>query len=142
MKSRFISEDIKYIGADDPELDIFEGQYELEAGMCYNSYIIKDEKIVVMDTIDSRKSDEWMNKRYIGIDVVALQSSTARKASNNHNFYHLDAYDYTHKFEEEFERLFPKGYIGYADVGHEKLNLTRDHDIKYVDYTYGIVIYD
>jgi len=61
MKSRFISEDIKYIGADDPELDIFEGQYKLEAGMCYNSYIIKDEKIVVMDTIDSRKSDEWMN---------------------------------------------------------------------------------
>ena len=61
MKSRFISDSIKYIGADDPELDIFEGQYELEDGMCYNSYIIKDDKIVVMDTIDARKSDEWMN---------------------------------------------------------------------------------
>ena len=60
MESTKISEKIKYIGANDKELKIFENQYDLPNGMAYNSYIIKDEKIVVMDTIDRRKTDEWL----------------------------------------------------------------------------------
>ncbi len=56
---REISNAIKYIGADDTDLDLFESQYAVPDGMCYNSYVILDDKIVVMDTIDKRKSDEW-----------------------------------------------------------------------------------
>ena len=55
-----ISEDIKYIGVDDHDIDLFEGQYVVPNGISYNSYIIKDEKIAVMDTVDRRKSEEWL----------------------------------------------------------------------------------
>ena len=62
LNDTYISEDIKYIGVDDKDIDIFEGQYIVPNGISYNSYLIKDEKIVVMDTVDKRKSDEWMEK--------------------------------------------------------------------------------
>lgn len=55
-----ISEDIKYIGVNDKDIDLFEGQYIVPNGISYNSYLIKDEKIAVMDTVDKRKSEEWM----------------------------------------------------------------------------------
>ena len=58
---RDISENIKYIGADDPDLDLFESQYAVPDGMCYNSYVILDDKIAVMDTIDKRKTEEWFD---------------------------------------------------------------------------------
>lgn len=60
MKDITISKDILYIGADDKEIDLFESQYIVPNGISYNSYLIKDEKNVVMDTIDKRKTDEWM----------------------------------------------------------------------------------
>lgn len=47
-----ITEDIKYIGVNDREIDLFEGQYEVPNGMAYNSYVILDEKVAVMDTVD------------------------------------------------------------------------------------------
>ncbi len=54
-----ISKDIKYIGVDDLDLDLFESQYITPNGMAYNSYVILDEKVAVMDTVDSRKASEW-----------------------------------------------------------------------------------
>ena len=59
MKDIIISDAIKYIGADDKTLDLFESQYVVPNGVSYNSYVILDEKIAVMDTIDARKTDEW-----------------------------------------------------------------------------------
>jgi flavorubredoxin len=53
------SNDIKYIGCDDKTIDLFESQYVVPEGMSYNSYVILDEKIAVMDTADSRVSEEW-----------------------------------------------------------------------------------
>lgn len=53
------SDSVKYIGADDKELDLFESQYVIPNGVSYNSYIIVDDKIAVMDSIDERKTDEW-----------------------------------------------------------------------------------
>lgn len=53
---------IYYIGCDDLDIDLFENQYKVPEGMAYNSYVIEDEKIAVMDTIDARKSDEWQAK--------------------------------------------------------------------------------
>ena len=61
MKDTFISNDIIYIGADDKKIDLFENQYNVPNGISYNSYLIKDEKIAVMDTIDKRKTEEWIN---------------------------------------------------------------------------------
>lgn len=55
-----ITEDIIYIGADDKTIDLFEGQYVVPNGISYNSYLIKDERNVIMDTIDKRKSKEWL----------------------------------------------------------------------------------
>lgn len=59
--NKTISNGVYYIGADDTELDLFEGQYDLPAGISYNSYVIVDDKIAVLDTIDERKSEEWWN---------------------------------------------------------------------------------
>lgn len=56
-----ITKDIKYIGVDDLDLDLFESQYIVPNGISYNSYVILDEKIAVMDTVDRRKSEEWWN---------------------------------------------------------------------------------
>lgn len=53
---------VKYIGVDDTDLDLFESQYVLPEGMCYNSYLICDDKIAIMDTVDQRKTTEWLEK--------------------------------------------------------------------------------
>ncbi len=55
-----ITNDIIYVGVDDKDLDLFESQYIIPNGISYNAYVIMDEKIAVMDTVDSRKTDEWM----------------------------------------------------------------------------------
>lgn len=54
-----ISDAVKYIGVDDKTIDLFESQYIVPNGISYNSYVIMDEKIAVMDTVDKRKTDEW-----------------------------------------------------------------------------------
>ena len=61
MKDTTISENIIYIGADDKTLDLFESQYIVPNGVSYNSYLILDEKIAIMDTVDARATDEWFN---------------------------------------------------------------------------------
>ena len=61
MNSITISESIKYIGVDDTTLDLFESQYIVPNGVSYNSYLILDEKIAVMDTVDARKTKEWFD---------------------------------------------------------------------------------
>jgi flavorubredoxin len=55
-----ITKDIYYVGVNDHQIDLFEGQFEVELGMAYNSYLIMDEKIAVMDTIDVHFTDEWL----------------------------------------------------------------------------------
>lgn len=55
-----ISEDVKYVGVNDHKVDLFEGQYPVPDGMSYNSYVIMDEKIAVMDTVDKEFSSEWI----------------------------------------------------------------------------------
>ena len=55
-----ITKNIKYIGVDDRDIDLFESQYVVPNGVSYNSYLILDEKVVIMDTVDRRKCDEWL----------------------------------------------------------------------------------
>lgn len=68
MSNKYISEDIEYIGANDIDLDLFENQYVLKNGIAYNSYLIKDDKTVIMDTVDKRKTDEWLNNLEKALD--------------------------------------------------------------------------
>ena len=58
-KNMLLTENIHYIGVDDKDIDLFEGQYDVPEGVSYNSYLIEDEKIAIMDTVDVRKKDEW-----------------------------------------------------------------------------------
>ena len=60
MNNKEITKTIKYIGVDDKDIDLFESQYVVPNGISYNSYLIEDKKIVVMDTVDKRKSNEWL----------------------------------------------------------------------------------
>ncbi|MBO4768980.1 MAG: MBL fold metallo-hydrolase, partial [Bacteroidales bacterium] len=57
-----LSDSVRYIGCDDLDLDLFEGQYDLPEGMAYNSYLILDDKVAVMDAVDASKCDEWLCK--------------------------------------------------------------------------------
>lgn len=54
-----VTNDVYYVGVDDKDIDLFEGQYPVPNGMAYNSYIIMDEKIAIMDMVDKRKADDW-----------------------------------------------------------------------------------
>lgn len=60
MQTTTISDAVRYIGADDTTLDLFESQYEVPNGVSYNSYVILDDKVAVMDTVDARKTEEWL----------------------------------------------------------------------------------
>lgn len=91
MSDTYISDSIKYIGADDTTLDLFENQYIVPNGVSYNSYIIMDEKIAVMDTVDQRKTDEWfdnLNKALDGKtpDYLVVSHLESDHAANIQNF--------------------------------------------------------
>ena len=68
MQTTTISDAVRYIGADDTTIDLFESQYEVPNGVSYNSYVILDEKIAVMDTVDARETDEWLSNLKAALD--------------------------------------------------------------------------
>lgn len=86
-----ITNDILYVGVNDHEVDLFEGQYVVPNGMAYNSYVIKDEKIAVMDTVDARFSHEWLDnvaKALDGVkpDYLIVQHMEPDHSANIENF--------------------------------------------------------
>ena len=86
-----ITNDIKYVGVNDHEIDLFEGQYVVENGMAYNSYVIMDEKIAVMDTVDARFTHEWLDniENIIGFrqpDYLVIQHMEPDHSANIANF--------------------------------------------------------
>ncbi|MGN0595560.1 MAG: FprA family A-type flavoprotein [Hominimerdicola sp.] len=87
MKDTFISESVIYIGCDDKTLDLFESQYSVPNGVSYNSYVILDEKVCVMDTVDKRAGDEWIEnlKNALGgrtVDYLVVQHMEPDHAYN------------------------------------------------------------
>ena len=56
-----VTDSVVYIGVDDKTIDLFESQYVVPNGVSYNSYLIEDEKLAVMDTVDARKTAEWLD---------------------------------------------------------------------------------
>ncbi|MBO4709373.1 MAG: MBL fold metallo-hydrolase, partial [Kiritimatiellae bacterium] len=65
-----ITDDILYVGVNDHDIDLFEGQFEVPLGMAYNSYVVKGEKVAVMDTVDARFGDEWLKNVAAATDKV------------------------------------------------------------------------
>lgn len=87
----FVTDDIKYVGVNDHQVDLFEGQYPVPNGMAYNSYVIMDEKIAVMDTVDIHFTEEWLGNiasvlegRYP--DYLIVQHMEPDHAANIENF--------------------------------------------------------
>ena len=86
-----ITNDIKYVGVNDHEVDLFEGQYVVENGMAYNSYVIMDDKIAVMDTVDQHFKHEWLDnlQNVLGSrrpDYLIVQHMEPDHAANIANF--------------------------------------------------------
>ena len=89
-----ITNDIRYIGVNDHQVDLFEGQYVVPNGMSYNSYLILDEKIAVMDSVDQRFTHEWLDniQRELGgrkPDYLVVQHMEPDHSANVHNFLKL-----------------------------------------------------
>ena len=87
----FITNDIRYIGVNDHKVDLFEGQYNVPNGISYNSYVIMDEKIAVMDTVDANFTHEWLDNLQSTIgertpDYLIVQHMEPDHAANIHNF--------------------------------------------------------
>lgn len=90
MAFRKVTDSILYVGVNDHEVDLFEGQYVVPNGMAYNSYVILDDKIAVMDTVDIHFAQEWLNNIAEALDgkkptylVVQHKSRIILQASQN-----------------------------------------------------------
>ena len=86
-----ITNDILYVGVNDHDVDLFEGQYAVPNGMAYNSYVIMDEKIAVMDTVDARFTHEWLDNLEKALngakpDYLVVQHMEPDHAANIYNF--------------------------------------------------------
>ena len=82
-----VSDDIRYVGVNDHEIDLFEGQYVVPRGMAYNSYLVKDEKTLVFDTVDARFGDAWLSniRAEIGdapVDYLVVQHMEPDHSAN------------------------------------------------------------
>ena len=86
-----ITKDVKYVGVNDHAIDLFEGQYVVENGMAYNSYVIMDEKIAVMDTVDAHFTHEWLDNLAAALegrtpDYLIVQHMEPDHSANIMNF--------------------------------------------------------
>ena len=87
----YITDDIIYAGVNDHQVDSFEGQYPVPNGMCYNSYVIRDEKIAVMDTVDQNFTHEWLDNIQKALngrkpDYLIVQHMEPDHSANIENF--------------------------------------------------------
>lgn len=76
---------VKYVGVNDRDLDLFESQYPLPKGMAYNSYLILDEKVALMDTVDARKTDEWKDNLLETLDGKTLDYIVVQHLEPDHS---------------------------------------------------------
>lgn len=80
-----VTDNVTYIGVDDKTLDLFESQYEVPDGMAYNSYVVKDEKIAVMDSVDARKTYEWLDNLAKALDGAAPDYFVVQHVEPDHS---------------------------------------------------------
>ena len=137
-----ITASVKYIGADDLDIDLFESQYVVPEGISYNSYIIMDEKIAVMDTIDMRKAEEWKNNLRKALDgkkpdYLVVQHMEPDHAANI-GWFAQEYPDATIVASTKALQMLPQFFEGVAFDGRtqavkegDTLNLGR-HTLKFI----------
>ena len=123
----FITNDIKYVGVNDHEIDLFEGQFTVPNGMAYNSYVITDEKTAVMDTVDARFTAEWLGniESVLGgrkPDYLVVQHMEPDHSANIVNF--LTAYPETTVIANSKTLTMMKNFFDYDFDG--KVQLVED----------------
>lgn len=136
-----ITRDIKYIGVDDKQIDLFEGEYEVPNGMAYNSYVIIDEKIAVMDTVEKDFKEEWLGNLREALggrtpDYLIIQHMEPDHSANIKSF--IDKYPdatvignvQTFKMMDQFYKIDPEMKRQTVTNG-EELNL-GSHTLKFV----------
>ena len=123
----FITNDIKYVGVNDHEIDLFEGQFTVPNGMAYNSYVITDEKTAVMDTVDARFTAEWLGniESVLGgrkPDYLVVQHMESDHSANIVNF--LTAYPEVTVIANSKTLTMMKNFFDYDFDG--KVQLVED----------------
>ena len=123
----FITNDIKYVGVNDHEIDLFEGQFTVPNGMAYNSYVITDEKTAVMDTVDARFTAEWLGniESVLGgrkPDYLVVQHMEPDHSANIVNF--LTAYPEATVIANSMTLTMMKNFFDYDFDG--KVQLVED----------------
>lgn len=123
----FITNDIKYVGVNDHEIDLFEGQFTVPNGMAYNSYVITDEKTAVMDTVDARFTAEWLGniESVLGgrkPDYLVVQHMEPDHSANIVNF--LTAYPEATAIANSKTLTMMKNFFDYDFDG--KVQLVED----------------
>ena len=132
-----VTNDIFYVGVDDREIDLFEGQYVVPNGMSYNSYVIKDEKTAVLDTVDANFTQEWLEnvRRVLGTvqpDYLIVQHMEPDHSANILNF--MNAYPQAQVVATAQAFVMMKNFFGTDFEGRKKviadketLSLGRHH---------------
>ena len=111
----FITNDVKYIGVNDHKIDLFEGQYDVPNGMAYNSYVILDEKVAIIDTVDANFTHEWLDniQNTVGsrkIDYLIIQHMEPDHSANIANF--MRAYPDTTIVSSQKAFVMMKNFFG------------------------------
>ena len=119
----YITNDIKYLGVNDHEVDLFEGQYVVPNGMSYNSYAIMDEKIAIMDTVDQNFGEEWLNNIRTTLegrnpDYLVVHHMEPDHSANIHNF--LTAYPEAIVVSSAKAFAMMKNFFG-TDYAHRRI---------------------
>ena len=136
-----VTNDVKYIGVNDHEIDLFEGQYSVPNGMSYNSYAIIDEKIAIMDTVDARFTHEWLDNiqdtlKNRSADYLIVQHMEPDHSANIVNF--LKAYPRAKIVSSAKAFNMMKGFFGtdFADrqvvVGEGSVLSLGKHNLTFV----------
>ncbi|MBR5498419.1 MAG: FprA family A-type flavoprotein [Clostridia bacterium] len=107
----FITDDIKYVGVNDHQVDLFEGQYVVPNGMSYNSYVIMDEKIAVTDTVDAAFTQEWLNN---------IKNTTGDRVPDYLIIHHMEP-DHSANIVE-FTKAYPDAKIVSSDRAFQMMN--------------------
>ena len=151
-----VTDDIRYIGVNDYEIDLFEGMYKVPEGMTYNSYVILDEKIAVMDTVDEVFTDKWMNNLNQELcgrkpDYLIVQHMEPDHSANIKNF--LEKYPDTTLVASKKAFVMMKNFFGRdltenrIDVGDKDMISLGKHKLHFasalmVHWPEVIVTYD
>ncbi len=137
----FITKDIRYVGVNDHNVDLFEGQYVVPNGMAYNSYVILDERIAVMDTVDQNFTQEWLNNVASALDgrkpdYLVVQHMEPDHSANIANF--MNAYPEATVVSSAKAFTMMKNFFGtdYADrrivVGEGSTLTLGKHTLTFV----------